>query len=99
MLSVVLFTALFNNRFVTLTWKFHIQGMALEIYHLPDFIHGCTKLMAPNLWKELNAEALKPAARRRAAELRAMMGIDEESAPVAMQTDGAAARDIKALSA
>lgn len=99
MLSMVLFTALFNNRFVTLTWKFHIQGMALEIYHLPDFIHGCTKLMAPNLWKELNAEALKPAARRRAAELRAMMGIDEESAPVAMQTDGAAARDSKALSA
>ena len=99
MLSMVLFCALFNNRFVTLVWKFHIQGMALEGYHLPDHIHGFTRLMAPNLWNELNAEAFKPGARRRAAELRAMMGIDEESAPVAMQTDGTAVRDSKALSA
>ena len=73
--------------------------MALEVYHLPNYIHGFAKLMAPNLWKELNAEAFKPAARRRAAELRAMMGIDEVSAPVAMQTDGTTARDSKALSA
>ena len=95
----MLFSVLLYNRFVTLMWKFHIQGMALEIYHLPDHVHGFAKLFAPNLWKELTAEALKPTARRRAAELRAMMGIDEESALVAMQTDGAAARDKEVLSA
>lgn len=94
LLSMTLFSTVLYNRLTTLIWKFHIRGMALEIYHLPNYIL-CFPILITfgGLWKDLSAVALKPKARLRAAELRKMMGIDEvSSVSVAMQADGAATR-------
>ena len=52
--------------------------MALEVYHLPSEVRGLVRfVLVPNLRSELTDEALRPLARRRAAELRKMMGLDD----------------------
>lgn len=69
---------LMSNKLTTLVWKFHKQGMALEVYHLPSEVRGLVRfVLVPNLRSELTDEALRPLARRRAAELRKMMGLDD----------------------
>lgn len=70
------------NVSLTLTWKFHIQAMPLEIYHLPPQVRGFIRtVLLPNLRSQLSDAALRPKARLRAAELRRMMclGLDDES--------------------
>ena len=82
LLALVLFTYGFYNGFATLLWKFHIQGMALEVYHLPPQVRQFTAcVFIPNLRKQLTDEALRPLAMQRAAKLRQLMGVDVEENP------------------
>jgi len=79
--------------FTTKIWRFHLSGMPLEIYHKPAAeLFLLRFLVAPTLWSRFSDKALLPAARKRAAELRRLAGIDVpadgygQAARVAMPT-------------
>ena len=59
-------------------WRFHMKAMALELYHLPRWFLLAVRIgFVPHLASQLSFEALEPAAKARAAELRARLGIAE----------------------
>ena len=50
--------------------------MALELYHLPGYVMLSLAIQIPWLRHRLTDEALLPGAERRAAELRALLGME-----------------------
>ena len=58
-------------------WKYMLDAMPLEMYHLPSWFKILLKSAAPLLKARINGKALKPAAEQRAAELRARCGLTE----------------------
>ena len=55
---------------------FSILEMALELYHLPRYMLLHFAVLIPWLRHRLTDEALRPGAERRAAELRALLGME-----------------------
>ena len=64
------------NWLMTYMWRFHSHAMALEVYHQPRWFISIVRLSVPQVWRDLSLKALEPLAKQRAAELRALMGID-----------------------
>ena len=63
---------------------FSILEMALELYHLPWYVMLSLAIQIPWLRHRLTDEALRPGAERRAAELRALLGL-EDNQPASRQ--------------
>jgi hypothetical protein len=62
-------------------WRFHIQAMPLELYHFPCWTITIIRyVFLPWLASELSDKALEPKARKRAAELCQLAGIDVDQA-------------------
>lgn len=76
-----------------LMWSFHIESMALEMYHFPRWANVFARLvMVPLLASRLTDKALAPKARARAAELRARYGWDHGGTRMAMSGSAVEAR-------
>ena len=58
-------------------FKYVLDALPLEVYHAPRWSRKMFALMVPQLGSRFSDVALKPAAERRAAELRARFGIEE----------------------
>ena len=58
----------------TLIWKFLLEHMALEMYHVPAWAKSSIKYLFPWLRHQFDHKVLKPKAEMRAAKLRAQLG-------------------------
>ena len=83
-ICAVLLTLGFLSLFLTIMNYFSTLEMALELYHLPWYVMLTLALNIPWLRHRLTDEALRPSAERRAAELRALLGL-EDNQPGARQ--------------
>ena len=66
--------------FIRFNWNFHIEGMALELWHLPSWMMAFIRfvlstVLLGHLASRLTDKALEPAAKKRAAELRGLVGM------------------------
>ena len=68
-LSVLFYNTMFSPHFYS-----HTIGLALEMYHLPDWFRALIigPLGNPTLMRAMRSSALQPKARQRAAELRVL---------------------------
>ena len=63
--------------FLTMMNYFSTIEMALELYHLPHYVVFVLHFCMPWLSHRLSDKALEPAAQLRAAELRALLGLEQ----------------------
>ena len=84
LICAVLATLGYFSLFLTVMNYFSILEMALELYHLPWYVMLSLAIQIPWLRHRLTDEALRPGAERRAAELRALLGL-EDNQPAARQ--------------
>ena len=75
-ICAVLVTLGFASLFLTILNYFSTIEMALELYHLPRYMMLHFAVLIPWLRHRLTDEALRPGAERRAAELRALLGME-----------------------
>ena len=66
-LSVLFYITMFYLHFYS-----HTVGLALEMYHLPNWFRAMLRFSNPMLIRALRSSALQPKARQRAAELRVL---------------------------
>ena len=66
-LSVLFYITMFYLHFYS-----HTVGLALEMYHLPNWFRAYLRFSNPMLIRALRSSALQPKARQRAAELRVL---------------------------
>ncbi|MDC0525652.1 hypothetical protein OAO87_01540 [bacterium] len=65
----------------TILWGFFIRELPLEIYHLPRCILAQQRVFLPTLSRQLSVKYLEPAAKKRAAVLRARLGLHDCTSP------------------
>ena len=66
---------LFYMSFMTILMGFVIEHMPLEMYHMPKWLREDLKMSMPWLRSRLADKSLRGPAERRAAKLRAQMGL------------------------
>ena len=66
----------FQGFAISLLWNWHLSGIPLELYHQPRWFMAFMRFQLPHLATRLTDEALEPGARRRAAELRVLAGME-----------------------
>lgn len=74
-LAALLLSLAFLLGLLTLNIKFFIQEMPLELYHMPRWLLAMIRCQVPWLGSQLRDTALEPRAKRRAAELRQLVGL------------------------
>ena len=72
--GIALFFA-FYFAFMSLFFDFALDNLPLEIYHMPAWLQSDLRMSMPWLRSRLNTKALRAPAERRAAKLRAQMGL------------------------
>ena len=75
-LAALFFCLLFFFAGVDKMWQYNLRAVPLEIYHKPRFELFLLRLLQPWLASLFSEKHLLPAARKRAAELRLLAGID-----------------------
>ena len=66
------------NQMTQHIWRFHIGGIALEIYHFPRWLITFIRMQVPQMCHTLSDEFIEPLARRRAEQLAQLAGISSK---------------------